>query len=151
MSYDRGEGLLEWIDPYIHHFPRFRSARIDLVEYYSYEEGNLALIVTTRAGGGNREEYQSSIDEISRHQMCFAAEDDPTDQTYCDFYFYIPEKYHQQAEEMFRVHSRTPDRKIAFAKKWTAEEENCKPEPIPETYVDREECGKLNLHWVDKR
>ena len=61
---------------------RFRDA-------YITREGELA--VYTRNGGGNREEYQPTIDVLSEHPNYLRDEDDAFDCTYCTIFFSVPE------------------------------------------------------------
>jgi hypothetical protein len=61
-------------------FPRFRDAMF-------MEE---SIVVRTRAGGGNREEYQGDLDGLSQHPLWLKDEDDDFDSTYCDIHFSYP-------------------------------------------------------------
>lgn len=63
-------------------FGRFRDIRI---------EDNF-IIVHTRCGGGNREDYEDMFDEVSDHTWYHHDEDCDFDSTYADIYFLIPDE-----------------------------------------------------------
>ena len=62
-------------------FGRFRN--VYLSEGY--------IVVHTRNGGGNREDYEDVFDEMSEHPWYSHDEDDSFDFTYANIYFKIPE------------------------------------------------------------
>ena len=62
-------------------FGRFRNVYMD--------EGY--IVVHTRNGGGNREEYEDVFDEMSEHPWYSHDADDDFDCTYASIYFKIPE------------------------------------------------------------
>lgn len=64
-------------------FGRFRDA-------YLNADGT-EIIVFTRCGGGNREDYEWVFDDMESHPMYIRDEDDDYDSTYCSFYFKVPE------------------------------------------------------------
>lgn len=49
------------------------------------------IVVHTRNGGGNREDYEDVFDEMSEHPWYSHDEDDSFDCTYANIYFKIPE------------------------------------------------------------
>jgi hypothetical protein len=49
------------------------------------------IIVHTRCGGGNREEYEHIFEDMSDHPWYIRDEDCDFDSTYADIYFKIPE------------------------------------------------------------
>ena len=51
------------------------------------------IVVHTRCGGGNREDYEDVFDEMSEHPWYSHDEDDDFDCTYADIYFKIPENH----------------------------------------------------------
>lgn len=57
------------------------------------ENGEYRIVVHTRNGGGNREEYQSVIDTLATHPLYQGDADDDFDCTYADIYFGLPEEY----------------------------------------------------------
>lgn len=61
-------------------FGRFRDA-------YATEKH---LVVYTRCGGGNREDYEHVFDEMAEHPLFSHDSDDDFDSTYCSFYFNYP-------------------------------------------------------------
>src|SRR3990167_8100409 len=71
---------------------RFRDAWI--------EEDGKHLIVFTRNGGGNREEYQPVIDTLAKHPNYVTDFDDDFDCTYASIRFTVPEKYAELAEAL---------------------------------------------------
>jgi hypothetical protein len=66
-------------------FGRFRNVYL--------EDGY--IVVHTRNGGGNREDYEDVFDEMSEHPWYSHDEDDDFDCTYANIYFKIPEDSHQ--------------------------------------------------------
>lgn len=62
-------------------FGRFRSVFV--------EDG--FIVVHTRNGGGNREDYEDVFDEMSGHPWYSHDADDDFDSTYANIYFRIPE------------------------------------------------------------
>ena len=49
------------------------------------------IVVHTRNGGGNREEYEDVFDEMSEHPWYSHDADDDFDCTYANIYFKVPE------------------------------------------------------------
>ena len=49
------------------------------------------IVVHTRNGGGNREDYEDVFDEMSEHPWYSHDEDDSFDCTYANIFFKIPE------------------------------------------------------------
>jgi hypothetical protein len=64
-------------------FGRFRSVFM--------EDG--CIVVHTRNGGGNREDYEDVFDEMSEHPWYSHDADDDFDCTYANIYFKIPENH----------------------------------------------------------
>lgn len=62
-------------------FGRFRDAWI----------ANGEIIVYTRCGGGNREDYPQVFAQMKEHPDFLRDKDDTFDTTYCTFYFKIPQ------------------------------------------------------------
>jgi hypothetical protein len=69
------------------------------------------IVIHTRNGGGNRETYQSVIDELARHPNYLRDADDDFDCTYADIYFSFPEKHKD-------VLSQIAEAKHTPAEKW---------------------------------
>lgn len=51
------------------------------------------IVIYTRMGGGNREDYENEIDSLRAHSLYEYDEDDDFDCTYAAFYFSIPQEY----------------------------------------------------------
>ncbi len=51
------------------------------------------IVVHTRNGGGNREDYEDVFEEMSEHPWYSHDEDDSFDCTYANIYFKIPESH----------------------------------------------------------
>lgn len=62
-------------------FGRFRDVYV--------EDG--FIVVHTRNGGGNREDYEDVFEEMSEHPWYSHDEDDDFDCTYANIYFKVPE------------------------------------------------------------
>jgi hypothetical protein len=58
------------------------------------------IVVHTRNGGGNREDYEDVFDEMSDHPLYSHDEDDDFDCTYANIYFHHPEEYKEVLKEM---------------------------------------------------
>lgn len=66
---------------------------------YLSEDGE-RIIVYTRNGGGNREEYQYVFDELSENENYICDYDDDFDCTYASIEFSVPEKYKKITSEL---------------------------------------------------
>ena len=64
-------------------FGRFRNV---------YMEDGM-IVVHTRNGGGNREDYEDVFDEMSEHPWYSHDEDDSFDCTYASIYFKVPDNH----------------------------------------------------------
>mgnify|MGYP006268204089 FL=1 len=73
--------ILEFLGKTREDFGRFRNVYLD--------EGY--IIVHTRNGGGNREDYEDVFDEMSEHPWYSHDADDDFDCTYANIYFKVPE------------------------------------------------------------
>ena len=101
-------------------FSRFRDVFIS--------EGKIA--VYTRIGGGNRQEYQDTIDKIREHPNYVSDMDDDFDSTYATFYFSFPEK-HKELLSKLEMGNITSDERWAAKIKELAE---LKPEEVETKY-----------------
>ena len=63
----------------------------DFGRYRDIYTKNEYIIVHTRCGGGNREDYEYMFDEISEHPWYSHDEDCDFDCTYADIFFKIPD------------------------------------------------------------
>lgn len=75
------EQLLSLLGKTTADFGRFRNVYMD--------EG--FIVVHTRNGGGNREDYEYVFDDMSEHPWYSHDEDDSFDCTYANIYFRVPE------------------------------------------------------------
>lgn len=73
-------------------FGRFR-------DIYLNGDGN-KIIVYTRCGGGNREDYDWVFDDMEQHPNYIKNYDDNFDVTYCYFEFSIPDEYKEECKNM---------------------------------------------------
>ena len=64
------------------------------------ESGGDTIVVYTRCGGGNRDDYQSVFDEMAKHTSYSRDWDDDFDSTYAYFEFHTPEKYRELTKAM---------------------------------------------------
>ena len=75
--------LLELLGKTRGDFGRFRNVYM--------EDG--FIVVHTRNGGGNREDYEDVFDEMSEHPWYSHDADDDFDCTYANIYFKVPENH----------------------------------------------------------
>ena len=84
-------------------FGRFRDAYV--TEDY--------LVVHTRCGGGNRDDYEHVFDEMASHPLFVYDQDDDYDCTYCDFFFKHPADVADQLTEIVKANPQ-----LTPAEKW---------------------------------
>lgn len=89
---DIAKKLLEMLELEVSDFGRFRDA-------YLSENGE-KIIVYTRCGGGNREDYEYVFEEMKNHPNYLTDYDDDFDCTYASIEFSIPEKYKNICKEL---------------------------------------------------
>lgn len=58
------------------------------------------IVVHTRNGGGNREDYEYVFEDMSNHPLYAYDEDDDFDCTYANIYFRHPPEYSEILKEM---------------------------------------------------
>ena len=75
--------LLSLLDKTREDFGRFRNVYL--------EDGY--IVVHTRNGGGNREDYEDVFEEMSEHPWYSHDADDDFDCTYANIYFKVPEHH----------------------------------------------------------
>lgn len=73
--------------------PRYRDISLN-------EDGS-EIVVRTRTGGGNREDYEVKNDQLCAHQLYIRDEDDDFDCTYAYFHFRVP----NELKEWTKAHS----------------------------------------------
>lgn len=72
------------------------------------------IVVHTRCGGGNREDYQEVFDMAMEHPWYDSDEDSDFDCTYADIYFKLPEGEAQTVAALVDEERKTP------AERWDA-------------------------------
>jgi len=77
------EDILKFLGKTQGDFGRFRSVYL--------EDG--FIVVHTRNGGGNREDYEDVFDEMSEHPWYSHDADDDFDCTYANIYFKVPDNH----------------------------------------------------------
>lgn len=86
------EIFLGMLDMSIDDIPRFRDVYIDIEEE--------AIVVYTRTGGGNRDEYREENNALAQHPNYMKDADDDFDSTYAHFWFGIPEQFKERTIAM---------------------------------------------------
>jgi hypothetical protein len=74
---------------------------------YTNEDGS-EIIIHTRNGGGNRDDYQQVFDALSKHPNYLRDSDDDFDCTYADIIFSVPEPYRTAVKQIADVTDTTP-------------------------------------------
>lgn len=82
--------LLKALNLNVSDIPRFRDCYLD---------GD-KIVVHTRTGGGNREDYEEENERLAQHPNYSYDEDNDFDSTYADFYFTFPEEYKSDLEAL---------------------------------------------------
>jgi hypothetical protein len=72
------------------------------------EEGKIQIVVHTRNGGGNREEYGEVLDKLAQHPWWVKDQDDDFDCTYADVFFQPPEELQAAIKEIHDPSLPTP-------------------------------------------
>ena len=76
------------------YFPRYRDVFIeDKQDSDNISDTQRYIYVYTRAGGGNREEYEQDIERVRTHSNYLRDYDDDFDYTYMTFVFSVPEEW----------------------------------------------------------
>lgn len=83
--------------------PRFRDV-------YVSETGN--IVIYTRTGGGNRDDYWAENDELTKNPNYISDNDDNFDCTYAHFHFKVPETHKKLVEELSSKYNETPQEKF---------------------------------------
>ena len=68
--------------------PRYRDTYLS--------EDNTEIIVLTRTGGGNREEYEDDNNEMTLHPLYLSDNDASFDTTFAEFHFKNPKYWNQK-------------------------------------------------------
>ncbi|MFJ9633701.1 hypothetical protein ACIRU8_39015 [Streptomyces sp. NPDC101175] len=74
---------------------RFRDAWVE-----KGDSGEPVIVIYTRNGGGNREEYEDVIADLQAHPLYLRDADDDFDATYATFYFSAPAELRDQLQEI---------------------------------------------------
>lgn len=86
--------ILETVAP-LPSIPRFR-------DMYTREcDGGVQIVIYTRTGGGNRDDYEDENGAMAAHPLFVCDFDDEYDPTFAHFVYSVPEKYEQS---LLRVH-----------------------------------------------
>ncbi len=72
------------------------------------------IVVHTRNGGGNREDYEFVFDNVAEHPWYSHNEDCDFDQTYADIYFKIPDDETKTVAALVSEHSTPQERWAAI-------------------------------------
>jgi hypothetical protein len=84
--------------------PRFRDCYLD--------EGK--IVIHTRTGGGNLEEYEEENENLTQIPGYLYDEDDNFDSTYANFYYTYPEEFKTELE----ILEKDPESTIKPSQKW---------------------------------
>jgi len=97
--------LLTLLNIQVGQIPRYRDA------YWKDNE----IVILTRTGGGNRDEYDIENHWLTLHPNYIRDQDDDFDCTYAEFFFSLPEKFSHLREwlDQFSAGTLTP------GEKWT--------------------------------
>ena len=117
-SNENAHKILKLIGLTANDFPRYRDV--------SLWNNNTEIRVLTRAGGGNREEYQVNINELKNNKYYLRDEDDDFDSTYAYIFFKVPTEYLETVKNI-KTDERTMEQKIQDSMK---DLENMTPEQL---------------------
>jgi len=97
--------LLTMLKLNVEEIARFRDC-------YLSEYGS-EIIVYTRTGGNNRDDYQESIDKLRAHSAYVRDYDLDFDNTYMEFVFKVPDEYLEDCKRFHENHTAaTPSEKF---------------------------------------
>lgn len=89
-NFDHSQFLLELLGKTKGDFGRYRDAYVT----------DTHIVIHTRNGGGNRDDYEYVFDEMSEHPLYDYDNDDDFDCTYANIYFKHPEDTKEVLKEM---------------------------------------------------
>lgn len=89
---EHADKLLDILDLDRAMFGRYRDC-------FTNEDGT-KIIVLTRCGGNNRNDFEIVFDTMRKHDEYLGDFDDPTDETYCYFEFRVPVLYLPQTKPL---------------------------------------------------
>jgi hypothetical protein len=82
--------------------PRFRDVWVKI------DEGEPFVVIHTRTGGGNRDEYQAENAALGRNPNFRGDCDDDFDSTFADFTYSVPAEYRERVLELQKLLSEHP-------------------------------------------
>lgn len=116
--------------------------------YLKKYDDELRVLVFTRNGGGNREDYQEVFEALKKHPNYIRDYDDNFDTTYATIEFSVPEQFKEQFEEMYEV--APEERGMVFFRRVVENLGN--PEAKDDVYVKRcMEFGKKIFDVLEKK
>lgn len=89
---------------------RYRDTYVRHFKEHDFVPDGIYILLLTRNGGGNREEYQTCFDNLQTHPNYVADWDCDWDATYAEICFSIPENYHEEVLKM--TSSKDPGQKF---------------------------------------
>ena len=128
--------ILDTVEP-LSEVPRFR-------DMYTRAEGDqLQIVLYTRTGGGNREEYEEQNNALAAHPLYVKDWDDDFDTTFAHFAFSVPPEFEADLREFHLLVEEHP-KFLAADKKFQRALEAIKG-TLEETpiYVDPEKFGEV--------
>lgn len=115
------EALLSMLGLSVNDVGRFRDCylvRGTERPYGDEEDKDLRIVVYTRNGGGNREEYEEVTSALQAHAEYLCDYDNDHDCTYASYEFRVPPQFKEQAEAMAAAgaeHGATPGERFEQA------------------------------------
>ena len=82
--------ILPMLGKHPEEYPRFRDCFLSDPDHPEYDD---KIHLYARIGGGNRDDYESEIEELRAHPEYITDHDDDFDCTYATFVFRVPEKW----------------------------------------------------------
>jgi hypothetical protein len=67
------------------------------------DDGLLNIVVYTRNGGGNREDYEEVTEALQHHPAYLSDRDDDFDSTYAAYVFSVPDRFKETAVELEKL------------------------------------------------
>jgi hypothetical protein len=93
--------ILETVEP-LPNLPRYRDT------YTIEKDGKIYIVIYTRTGGGNREEFESENRALTSHPMYVNDYDDDFDNTFAHFEFLVPDSWQARVISFHNIFSRSP-------------------------------------------
>lgn len=83
--------------------PRYRDTYTSMSAAES-----VTIVIYTRTGGGNREDYEAENDALAAHPLFIRDYDDDFDRTFAHWVFKVPDEWHERVLQMHKFLSRVP-------------------------------------------